>query len=154
MRKTIIAIALALFVFSLPALAQTQEDERPQLPLDQILEADASHNLDVAWQYFKRKKAYKAVLMRTDETIAAHPLFTKIDEVLYLAGMSSYYLSIGKGKQQIKLDLLPEEDRERYTPEQLREDSATYLTQLVEDHPDSKYRDEAVETLKKLKLKD
>jgi outer membrane protein assembly factor BamD (BamD/ComL family) len=124
------------------------------LPLDQILEADASHNLDVAWQYFKRKKAYKAVLMRTDETIAAHPLFSKIDEVLYLAGMSSYYLSIGKGKQQINLDVLPEEDRDRYTPEQLRRDAAAYLTQLVDEHPESKYKDEAEETLKMLKKKD
>ncbi len=150
MRKTIIAFALVLAAFSLPAFAQTPE-ETPQLPLDKILEADASHNLNVAWQYFKAKKAYQAVLMRTDETMAAHPTFTKIDEVLYLAGMSSYYLSIGKGKQRINLDLLPEEDRERYTPERLLGAAKAYLTQLVEEHPESKYKDEAEEALGKIK---
>ena len=102
-------IMLALFVSG--AAAQTDPKER--LPLDQILEADANHNLDVAWQYFKLKKAYKAVILRTEETMAAHPTFSKMDEILYLSGMSSYYLSEGKGKQKINLERLPEEDRER-----------------------------------------
>ena len=154
MRKTILAAALLLAAFSLPALAQTDKDKQvpqEQIPIDQILEADAKHNLDVAWQYFKAKKAYKAVLMRTDETIAAHPTFTKIDEILYLAGMSSYYLSIGKGKQKIVLSKLPKEDRERYSTERLQEDAKAYLTQLVEEHPESKYKDDAEKALQEMK---
>ena len=154
MRKTILAAAFLLAAFSVPASAQTDSDKQvpqDQIPIDQILEADAKHNLDVAWQYFKAKKAYKAVLMRTDETLAANPTFSKIDEILYLAGMSSYYLSIGKGKQKIDLKKLPIEDRERYTKERLLEDAKAYLTQLVEDHPDSKYKDEAEKALEEMK---
>ncbi len=67
-----------------------------------MLEADALHNLDVAWQYFKLKKAYVAVLLRAEETMAAHPTFTKMDEILYLSGMSSYYLATGKGKAETR----------------------------------------------------
>jgi len=154
MRKTILAAAFLLAAFSLPALAQTDKDKQvpqDQIPIDQILEADAKHNLDVAWQYFKAKKAYKAVLMRTDETMAANPTFSKIDEILYLAGMSSYYLSVGKGKQKIDLEKLPKEDRERYSKERLEEDAKAYLTQLVDEHPDSKYKDDAEKALREIK---
>jgi outer membrane protein assembly factor BamD (BamD/ComL family) len=140
-------ITLALLVSG--AAAQTDPKER--LPLDQILEADANHNLDVAWQYFKLKKAYKAVILRTEETMAAHPTFSKMDEILYLSGMSSFYLSEGRGKQKINLERLPEEDRERYSPERLRSDAIALLSTLVEEHPESKYRDKAEKTLKKLK---
>lgn len=157
MRKIILLAALLLAVFSLPAFAQTDKDKQPpqqdQVPIEQIMEADANHNLNVAWQYYKRKKAYKAVLMRTDETIAAFPTFDKIDEVLYLAGMSSYYLSIGKGSQKIDLAKLPVEDRERYATPRLREDAKAYLTQLVDEYPNSKYRDDAEKALRRMKDK-
>jgi outer membrane protein assembly factor BamD (BamD/ComL family) len=105
--------------------------------------------LEVAWQYFKLKKAYKAVLDRCEETIAAHPAFSKMDEVLYLSGMSSYYLSENKGKQ--KVNLKTEKDKERFAPEKLKENAEAYLATLVEKYPDSKYKDEAEETLKILK---
>ena len=74
--------------------------------VDPVLEADAKHNLDVARQYYSPlKKAYKSVIDRFEETYAAYPEFTGIDEFLYLAAMSSYYLSENKGKQKVNLKL-------------------------------------------------
>lgn len=143
----IIFTVFGLFVFSNSVLAQRNIE--PKVERDPILEADAKHNLEVAWQYFKLKKAYKAVLARCEETIAAHPLYSKMDEVLYLSGMSSFYLSNNKGKQ--KIDFKIEEEKERFAPEKLREDAVAYLSQLVEQHPQSKYKDDAEKTLKELK---
>src|SRR5687767_13197614 len=82
-----------------------QRNVTPAVERDPLLEADAKHNLDVAWQFFKIKKAYKGVLGRFEETYAAYPEFSKIDEFLYLAGMSSYYLSQNKGSQKVDLKL-------------------------------------------------
>lgn len=153
MKKALTIIALTLAVFTAGAFAQDFEKE--QMSFEQILEADAEANLEVAWHYFKMKKAYKAVLMRTDETLAAHPAFTKIDEVLYVAGMSSYYLAEGKGKQKIDLERLENDDeRERFSPDRLKEDAIAYLGKVVEEHPESKYAGKAKETLEKLKGKD
>jgi outer membrane protein assembly factor BamD (BamD/ComL family) len=143
----IIFLVFGLFVFS--SSTSAQRNIEPQVERDPILEADAKHNLEVAWQYFKLKKAYKAVLMRTEETIAAHPLYSKMDEILYLSGMSSFYLSQNKGKQ--KIDFSSEEDKQRFAPEKLREDAVAYLSQLVEQHPQSKYKDDAEKVLKLLK---
>lgn len=118
----------------------------PAIDRDPLLETDAKHNLDVAWQAFgPARKAYKQVLSRFEETFAAYPTFSKIDEFLYLAGMSSWYLSENKGKQ--KVDLRSEKEREKYAPEKLRDDAKMYLTLLVEKFPDSKYRSEAEKTL-------
>ena len=86
---------------------------------------------------------------RCEETIAANPEFSKMDEVLYLSGMSSYYLSRNKGKQ--KINLKAEKDKDRFTPETLRENAQAYLATLVEKYPDSKYKDDAEKTLKGLK---
>lgn len=149
MKKAFLFFSLLICVFAFSASARAQRNIEQKVERDPILEADANHNLEVAWQYFKLKKAYKAVLLRTEETIAAHPLFSKMDEILYLSGMSSYYLSNNKGKQ--KIDLNSEEEKERFEPEKLREDAAAYLTQLVEQHPQSKYKTQAEKTLKELK---
>lgn len=145
----IIFIVLGLFILS--GSVSAQRNIEPQVERDPILEADAKHNLEVAWQYFKLKKAYKAVLLRTEETIAAHPLFSKIDEILYLSGVSSYYLSQNKGKQKVDLSL--EEEKERYEPKKLREDAVAYLSQLIEQYPQSKYKDDAEKVLKEMKAR-
>ena len=149
MKKAFLFFSLLICAFAFSASAAAQRNIEPKVERDPILEADAKHNLEVAWQYFKLKKAYKAVLMRTEETIAAHPLFSKMDEILYLSGMSSYYLSNNKGKQ--KIDFKSEEEKTRFAPEKLREDAAAYLSQLVEQHPQSKYKDDAEKILKQLK---
>ena len=116
---------------------------------DPMLEADAKHNLDVAWQAFgPARKAYKQVLGRFEETYAAYPTFSKMDEFLYLAGMSSYYLSKNEGKQKVNLKL--EREREKYDPQKLKEDAVAYLNLMIERRPDSKYRDDAERILKEL----
>jgi hypothetical protein len=70
----------------------------PSTLRDPDLERDSHHNLEVARNYFKLKKAYVAALKRCEEIIAGNPNFAKIDEVLLMAGQSSLWLSQNKGK--------------------------------------------------------
>jgi outer membrane protein assembly factor BamD (BamD/ComL family) len=148
MRKLFLPLFILIFLLSGSALAQRNID--PAIDRDPLLETDAKHNLDVAWQAFKPlKKAYKQVIMRFEETFAAYPEFSKMDEFLYIAGMSSYYLSENKGRQ--KIDLKTEKDKERFAPEKLKENAVAYLSMVVEKYPDSKYREEAQKTLGLLK---
>lgn len=117
---------------------------------DPILEKDAKHNLDVAWQAFTpHKRAYKQVLFRFEETYAAYPDFSKIDEFLYLAGMASYYLSKNEGKQKVNLKLPKEKDK--FAPQKLREDAEAYLAKMLELNPESPHKEEAERTLAELK---
>ncbi|HEX8287315.1 MAG TPA: outer membrane protein assembly factor BamD [Pyrinomonadaceae bacterium] len=149
MKRNLIAIiftVFGLFIYNSSILAQRNIE--PKVDRDPILEADAKHNLEVAQQYFKLKKAYKAVILRFEETLAAYPDFSRMDEFLYLAGMSSFYLSENKGKQ--KLENAAEKDKQKFAPEKLREDAVAYLSMLVEKHPQSQYKDEAEKTLKSL----
>lgn len=145
--KRAIPIVLLILVCGVSAFAQRNID--PAIDRDPLLEQDAKHNLDVAWQAFRLKKAYKGVLMRFEETFAAHPEFSKMDEFLYLAGMSSYYLSENKGKQ--KVNLKSEKEKDKFAPAKLREDAVAYLSLLIEKNPQSQYRDQAEKTLTLLK---
>jgi outer membrane protein assembly factor BamD (BamD/ComL family) len=144
--KFISAIILGLTIFGFTTSAQRNVTPT----VDTAMETDAKHNLDVARQAFSPlKRAYKQVLSRFEETYAAYPDFTGIDEFLYLAGMSSYYLSENKGKQ--KVDLKSEKEKEKFAPEKLKADAATYLSLIVDKYPQSKYRDDAEKTLSRLK---
>lgn len=140
------SLSVCFFIFAGNSFAQKQIQQ--QVQRDPILEADALRNLEVARHYFRTKKAYKAVLMRFEETFAAYPEFSKMDEFLYLAGMSSYYLANNKGKQ--KIDFKSEDERKKYAPEKLREDTVMYMTMIVENFPQSPYRNEAEKLLKEL----
>lgn len=146
--KKFFALAILVLVVSVTG-ALAQRNVTPAIERDPLMENDAKHNLDVAWQSFKLKQAYKGVLSRFEETYAAYPEFSKIDEFLYLAGMSSYYLSDNKGKQ--KVDLKLEKEKDKYAPAKLRENAVAYLSLLVEKHPDSKYVGDAKKTLDLLK---
>jgi len=126
-----------------------QRNVTPAIDRDPIMEQDAKHNLEVARTAFNLKKAYKGVLMRFEETYAAYPDFSKIDEFLYLAGMSSYYLSENKGKQ--KVDLKLEKEKDKFAPSKLREDAIAYLSTIVSKYPDSQFKEDAEKTLKLLK---
>ena len=148
MKKYLLPLFALLILLCGSAVAQRNID--PAIDRDPLLETDAKHNLDVAWQAFRLKKAYKGVLMRFEETFAAYPEFSKMDEFLYIAGMSSHYLSGGKGRQ--KIDLTTEKEKDKYTPEKLRENAVAYLSMLVEKYPESKYREEAQKALATLKL--
>ena len=141
---TLIFAAAAFTIFNGSAIAQ--RNVTPAIDRDPLLEADAKHNLDVAKQYFSPlKKAYKSVIDRFEETYAAYPEFSKIDEFLYLAGMSSYYLSENKGKQKVNLKL--EKEKEKFAPAKLKDDAIAYLSMVVEKYPDSKYAADAKKTL-------
>ena len=106
---------------------------------DPVLEAESKHNLEVARHYFKLKKAYRAAIARCEEIIAGHPTFSRLDEVLYIAGESSRLLAQHKGKQAPTLP-----------PEKLRDDARTYLTRLVEEFPESPFRERAEAELRAL----
>jgi outer membrane protein assembly factor BamD (BamD/ComL family) len=146
-------IILSFVVLSFTATAFAQKPAEPPIQRDPILEADAKHNLEVAWQYYKLKKAYKAVLMRAEETFAAHPDFSKMDEFLFIAAMSSMYLSEGKGKQKIDLDKLSSEEQKKYAPDKLRQDAIDYFKILKDKYPNSKYIGETEKNLKLLQGK-
>lgn len=146
-------LSLALLLGCFVGVSTAQKQIEPQVQRDPVMEADAKHNLDVARQYFKLKKAYKAVLLRLEETMAAYPEFSKMDEVLYLSGLSSYYLSEGKGKQKIDMKTLSDDEKKKYAPEKLREDAVAYLSMLVENHPKSEFKASAEKTIKEIKDK-
>ena len=147
--KKVSLIAICLLVLSvapLPARAQGNAKQGPDVVRDADLEKDSLHNLEVARHYFKLKKAYVAALQRCEEIIAGNPNFAKIDEALYMAGMSSLYLSQNKGKQ--KVAQIPEQNR--LTPEKYREDARNYLSHLVSEHPDSSFSKQAQDALRDL----
>jgi outer membrane protein assembly factor BamD (BamD/ComL family) len=146
MKKYLLPIFTFLILFSGSTLAQ--RNVTPAIDRDPVLEQDAKHNLEVARQAFLLKKAYKGVLMRFEETYAAYPSFSGIEEFLYMAGMSSYYLSENKGKQ--KVDLKSDKEKEKFAPAKLREDAKAYLSTLLEKNPETKYADDARRTLKLL----
>ena len=147
MKRSFLAVLAVLLLSAIPALAQRNID--PAIDRDPILEADAKKNLDVAWQGFgPARKAYKQVLLRFEETFAAYPEFSKMDEFLYLAGMSSYYLSKNEGKQKVNLKV--EKEREKYAPEKLRQDAIAYFALLLERNPQSSYKDQVAKIQQEL----
>ena len=147
MKKRLLAFAF-IIVGTLTGAAYAQRNVTPAIDRDPLMEADAKHNLDVAWQSFSLKKAYKGVLSRFEETYAAYPEFSKIDEFLYLAGMSSYLLSENKGKQKVDLKM---EKEKKFAPAKLKEDAVAYLSLLIDKHADSKYIEDAKKTLNLIK---
>jgi outer membrane protein assembly factor BamD (BamD/ComL family) len=152
MRKYLLAVCgLALAVSSSASVARAQGGTvaaGPAVARDADAEKSAKHELEVARHYFHNKKAYLASYKRADELIAGYPEFSKLDEVLYIAGMSGFYLSQGKGKQA-----LPKAEPGRqpeYTPEDMRDNAREYLSRLVNDYPKSSFRKEAEEALGQL----
>ncbi|HMS39004.1 MAG TPA: hypothetical protein PKE69_02175 [Pyrinomonadaceae bacterium] len=153
MKKAILFLSLFACLFSFSGQIFAQRQIEVQVQRDPILEADANHNLEAAQLYFKTRKAYKAVLMRFEETFAAYPDYSKMDEFLYLAAMSSYYLSEGKGKQKIDLNRLSEEEKKKYAPEKLREDAVAYFAMIIEKYPQSRFKADAEKILKEIQSK-
>jgi hypothetical protein len=140
MKKICLIVLLTLaFIAAAPRWAQAQGGAKqgPDVVRDPDMEKDSLHNLEAARLYFKLRKAYKASLARCEEIIAGNPTFSKIDEVLLIAGESSLRLSENKGKQAVKT-----------ATDKLREDARDYLSLLVNNYPDSKFRDQAEEDLK------
>ncbi len=150
MKTAFLFLSLFVVLFAFPSVSKAQDVPTSPTLQDSIFEEDAQHNLNVALQYFKLKKAYKGVLDRFEESFAAYPQFSKMDEFLYIAGMSSYYLSENKGKQKIDLTKLSEEDQKKFAPERLKENAVAYFGMIVEQYPESKFKKDAEKMLKKI----
>ena len=155
MKSKFLFVSLILFVlFVAPstfAQGGVKSGPDPSTLRDPDLERDSLHNLDVARNYFKLKKAYVAALKRCEEIIAGNPNFEKIDEVLLMAGQSSLWLSQNKGKQR------PEQyvsfdgsEKKTLTTAQFREMGVDYLNKLIKDYPESPFTKEARESLRLL----
>jgi len=148
---TACGVALALTFGAQAARAQSGTvavGPDPSTLRDVESEAAARHELEVARHYFKNKKAYYAAFKRCEELAAGYPEFYKLDEVLYMAGMSSLYLAEGKGKQKPPAST-PEKAQE-FSPESLRATAREYLSRVVSDFPKSDFRKDAQEALARL----
>jgi len=142
---------LALVLAAPYARSQGNAKKGPPTSLDSDLEKDSKHNLEVARQYFKLKKAYVAALLRCEEVRAGNPEFSKIDEILFMAGESSWHLAAGEGKQKPSLYVIHDgTEKHTLSPQEFREKAREYLSELVNDHPDSPFRQQAEEDLKEL----
>jgi outer membrane protein assembly factor BamD (BamD/ComL family) len=155
---TLVLLVTALFAFSSISVGQgrAKTGPDPSLIRDAELEKDSLHNLEVARHYFKQKKAYLAALKRCEEIDAGNPTFSKMDEVLYIAGESSLRLAETGGQQKTK-KVIPNdaEAKERQvmrykTPDELREDARVYLSRLVADFPSSTFYKQAETELQAL----
>ncbi len=148
---TLLLMGLLMFAPQVRAQGNVKAGPDPATFRDPELEKDSQHNLEVAKNYFKLKKAYVASLKRCEEIIAGNPNFAKIDEVLLLAGESSFYLAEGKGKQSRTLYVTFDANGKRtLTPEEFREMGREYLTKLINDYPQSRFREQAEADLKAL----
>ena len=150
--RFLLLMLLVVFVAAPAAVSQTvRSGPDPSTFRDPDLERDSHHNLEVAKNYFKLKKAYVAALKRCEEIIAGNPNFAKIEEVLLMAGQSSLWLAEGKGKQNPNLYVTFDGGQKRtLTPEQFREMGRDYLNKLINDYPESAYTRQAREELKAL----
>src|SRR5687768_1918507 len=147
-----LVFVVVLFVSAPAAQAQTvRSGPDPNTLRDPDLERDSQHNLEVAKNYFRLKKAYVAALKRCEEIIAGNPNFAKIDEVLLMAGQSSLWLSQNKGKQSPSLYVSFEGGEKRtLTSEQFRDMGQQYLNKLITEYPNSSYAKQAREQLQAL----
>src|SRR5687767_7178372 len=141
---TLVVVA-ALFVSAPAARAQgVRTGPDPTTLRDPDLERDSQHNLEVARNYFKLKKAYVAALKRCEEIIAGNPNFAKIEEALFMAGESSLYLAENKGKQSPSLYVnFDGTTKKTLSPDEFRELGREYLTRLVTEYPNSTFRKQA-----------
>lgn len=146
MKRTALMLCLVVLALSFAATnvqAQTGAGRGPDPSTvrDPDLEKDSMKSLEAVRLYFRLRKAYVAALNRCEEIIAGNPTFSRIDEVLYYAGVSSLYLSEHKGKQAPKKEI---------SAEKYRTDGRDYLSQVVNNYPDSEFRKLAEKELSRL----
>lgn len=155
---TLVLLVTALFASASASYGQgrAKTGPDPSTIRDAELEKDSLHNLEVARHYFKLKKAYLAALKRCEEIDAGNPTFSRMDEVLYIAGESSVRLAESGGQQKTK-NVIPtdmqakEKQVTKYkTPGELREDARVYLSRLVADYPNSVFHKQAETDLQAL----
>ncbi len=140
MKKCAISFCFSLFIFVCVSSTAAQTVSRPPDPSvvrNQETEGQAMHNLEAARLYFRLRRAYVASLQRCEDILAANPNFTRIDEVLYIAGVSNLRLAENRGRQ-----------RSTVPPDRLRNEGRTYLSRLVNEFPNSDFRRRADEELR------
>ncbi len=155
MRKSrLLIVLLFAFILCTPAVyAQggVKGGQDPSTIRDPDLEKDSLHSLEVARHYFKLRKAYVAALQRCEEIIAGNPHFANIDEVLLYAGESARALAENKGKQSSSLYVIFDGNNKRsLKPEEFRELGREYLSRLLNEYPQSRFRKQAEEGLRVL----
>lgn len=117
--------------------ANAQVSRGPVAPKrDPQLEKEGDHQLDVAWQYFKRKvnkndkealaRLDKAILGRLEQVYAENPLYSKIDEVLYLTALV-------------------------YARDENFEDARKYFDLVIKSYPESRWVKDSEKQLASLK---
>src|SRR5438067_3802626 len=146
MRKLFLSLFILTLLFGVQSIvcAQGGAKQGPKINRDADVESDSMHNLEVARHYFKLRKAYVAALQRCEEIIAANPAFSRIDEVLYMAGESSLSLSEGKGRQKPSLYVIHEGDAKKtLTSDEFRDLARDYFSHLVNSYPQSSFRGQA-----------
>jgi len=145
------SVAGIVLLFAVAAFGQGGAKKGPDVSRDPDMEKESLHNLEVARQYFTLRKAYVAALQRCEEVLAGNPEFSKIDEVLFLAGESSLKLAEAKGKQKPDQYFIHEgEKKVTLSAQEFRDKARDYLSQLYYDHPQSSFRSQAEEDLKTL----
>lgn len=153
MRKNLLPFVFLMFAMLLcapgvSAQGKAKTGPDPSTIRDPDLEKDSVHNLEVARNYFKLKKAYVAALKRCEEIIAGNPNFARIEEALFMAGESSLFLAENKGKQSPSLYVNYDGTTKRtLTSDEFRELGREYLTRLITDYPTSSFRKRAEEDL-------
>lgn len=153
MKKTSCVVLLLCLVMlgsaSVFAQGAIKNGPDPATIRDPELEKDSLHNLEVARNYFKLKKAYVAALVRLEEIIAGNPNFAKIEEVYLMAGLSSLWLAEGKGKQKAEQYSTFEGGvKHTLTSEQFKEMGRGYLSKLVHDYPNGPFTRQAEDELR------
>lgn len=150
--RLLFLVLFALLISAPPSYAQgVRTGPDPSTIRDPDLERDSHHNLEVAKNYFKLKKAYVAALKRCEEIIAGNPNFAKIEEVLLMAGQSSIWLSQNKGKQKPEQYVSFEGGEKRtLTSEQFLEMGKAYLNKLITEYPNGSHAKQAQEELQAL----
>jgi len=153
---SVLLVMLFAFAVAAPGQGRAKTGPDPGTIRDTELEKDSLHNLEVARHYFKLKKAYFAALRRCEEIDAGYPNFSKMDEVLYIAGQSSLRLAETGGVQKAKNTLpnamqVREKKELKYkTPDELRADARMYLSRLVAEYPNSAFHRQAMTDLQML----
>lgn len=141
---TVLLCALLVCAPAISAQGKAKTGPDPSTIRDPDLEKDSLHNLEVARNYFKLKKAYVAALKRCEEIIAGNPNFARIEEALFMAGESSLYLAENKGKQSPSLYVnFDGTTKKTLSSDEFRELGREYLTRLVTDYPNSTFRKQA-----------
>jgi hypothetical protein len=155
MKLTILLLLVLVFAAAPSTYAQGVRSGPDQSTMrDPDLERDSHHNLEVAKNYFKLKKAYVAALKRCEEIIAGNPNFAKIEEVLLMAGQSSIWLSQNKGKQRPELYVTFDGGEKRtLTAAEFREMGRQYLNKLIAEYPNGSQAKQAQEELRELESK-